>query len=59
MGAQTYKGIVTWQDTFEGETSRNMRATENSKPDVLLKDLMDYASGGILVALEIKLVGSS
>jgi hypothetical protein len=58
MGAATYKGIVEWEDDFDGETSTSTFATANRNVQGLFESLMAYATRGTLINLEIKRVGS-
>jgi hypothetical protein len=58
MGAQTYKGIVEWEDDFDGKKNANTFATVNTDAKRVLTSLMGYAAQGTLISLEIKRVNS-
>lgn len=58
MGSPTYKGLVEWEDVFEGEKSANSFATADRNVERLIQTLKVYIANGTLLTLQIKRVES-
>lgn len=60
MGQQTYKGIIEWEDTFDGEKTTDMYACSAPSITDIFNFLISQAEGdGVkITCIAITLVGS-